>query len=70
MSKRKEINNITDTQAKTIVIRFRAEWWQQNEKTADAKDIRSAARELCRVINKSPRELIATPLQTYKPIKN
>lgn len=63
MSKRKEIDNISDAHAKTIVLRFRPTTYQLRQGTGlTAKDMRTIARSVCREKGKTPSELVATPL--------
>lgn len=63
MSKNKEIENITTTQANTIVVRFMPWEVQLAKKTQDPeKTLRTLARGMCRRLGKTPKQLIATPL--------
>jgi hypothetical protein len=60
MSKRKDIDNISDTHAHTICARF------LNYYPTDSKKKRTAAREYCRKVGKTPAEVVAIPLPTYR----
>lgn len=61
MGLRKEIDEISSTHARTIVLRFMAAYWSR-QKDQSEKNMRTLAREYCRKFKKTPKELISTPL--------
>lgn len=68
MSKRKQIDNITTTQANTICVRFMPLYTREVERLAGPmgfdldKQKRTLARQYCRERGLTPKQLIATPL--------
>jgi hypothetical protein len=68
MSKAEQINQMTTTQANTICLRFFPITWAHIKAKAVKmgedvdKRMRTEARNYCRSIGKTPKEIIATPL--------
>jgi hypothetical protein len=61
MGKKKQIEQISNDHARSIVLRFCPQKWS-NEKDKTEKNMRTIARGFCRERGKTPKELIATPL--------
>lgn len=61
MGRKKQIEQISNDHARSIVLRFAPQIWSK-QKDLSETNMRTIARGVCRATGKSPKELIATPL--------